>query len=572
MSEEVIGPLLKASQQLHEEKYRDENESFYEAMCRIAAVLSDDEAHRKHLKEVLLPMKFLPAGRIQASVGKARKTAAHNCFVSQTIHDSMDSIMDAAKSAAQTMRLGGGIGYDFSRIRPEKDRIVTLDSSASGPVSFMEIFDSLCKTILSAGHRRGAMMGVLRVDHPDIETFIRAKQKKGALLNFNISVGITDDFIKAVVEGDKFPLVFGGRVYKMVDARGLFDEIMRSNWDWAEPGVLFLDRINEQNNLHYLEKIEATNPCAEQPLPPNGACLLGSFNLTKYVAHSFNDNKKWVFNFEEFRKDIPPVIRMMDNVIDYAVYPLPEQEVEAKSKRRMGIGVAGLANAGEAVAGPYGSPEFLTFTKAVLGILRDTSYITSVSLAIEKGAFPAFDRHLYSEGDFLKTLPEDIQEDVFNYGIRNSHLLSIAPTGTISFCADNISSGIEPVFAHTVDRIIQSDDGPRTTRVRDYGSRVFAVDGLCADKLSVDAHLSVLVTAQGYVDSSVSKTINVGSDVTFDEFKTIYLKAWKLGAKGCTTYREAGKRFGILKRVDEEAEPEGTACFVDPATGKKECE
>jgi len=568
------GPKLAASQQLQKEKHRGPNESFYESKCRVAGVLCDDEGHRQAIKEILLDQRFLEAGRIQATVGLEKDTTPYNCFVSGTIEDSLDDIMDKAKESAITQQKGGGIGYDFSTIRPSGDRIVSLGSTASGPLSFMEIFDAVCGTIVSAGHRRGAQMGVLRVDHPDIELFIRAKQNEGSLKNFNLSVGVTDEFMTAVLDDTDFNLVFEDRVYKTLRAKELWDEIMRSTWDWAEPGVLFIDTLNKMNNLWYCEDIAATNPCAEQPLPPNGACLLGSFNLTKYVVGGYCEAEGvyYNFNFEQFKHDIPHIVRMIDNVIDYATYPLPEQEHEAKSKRRMGLGVTGLANAGEAVAGAYGTREFIDFTEQVLTILRDTAYRTSVSLAVEKGSFPMYHGD-YCNSEFIGDLPKDIQEDIQKHGIRNSHLLSIAPCGTISFCADNISSGIEPVFSHTVDRIVQTPEGPTTVRVSDYGSRVFGVEGATADGLSVAAHLGVLTTTQGYIDSAVSKTVNVGDGVTFNEFKDIYMTAWQGGAKGCTTFRASGKRFGIMhKVVDEPVDKEGAACYYDPDTGKKECE
>jgi len=570
------GPKLVAAQQIQKEKHRGPNESFHESKCRVAGTLCDDESHRQAIKEILLDQRFLEAGRVQATVGLEKDTTPYNCFVSGTIEDSMDSIMDRAKEAAETMRKGGGIGYDFSNIRPSGDRIVSLGSTASGPLSFMEIFDAVCNTIVSAGHRRGAQMGVLRVDHPDIELFIRAKQNEGKLKNFNLSVGITDEFMECVKADTSFDLKFEGKIYKTVRAVDLWDEIMRSTWDWAEPGVLFIDQLNRMNNLWYCEDIAATNPCAEQPLPPNGACLLGSFNLTKYVTRVILDDhgKTWrhEFDFEQFKHDIPHIVRMIDNVIDYATYPLPAQEHEAKSKRRMGLGITGLANTGEACAGSYGTKNFIEFTERVLTILRDTAYRTSVALAVEKGAFPEFTKD-YLSSAFVLTLPEDIQEDIATHGIRNSHLLSIAPCGTISFCADNISSGIEPVFSHTTDRIIQTPEGPTTVRVSDYGHRVFGVEGATADSLSVADHLGVLTTTQRYIDSAVSKTLNVGDDVTFKEFKEIYMTAWQEGAKGCTTFRVSGKRFGIMhKVVDEPAETEGAACYYDPETGKKECE
>lgn len=579
------GPTLPISKEIHQMKYRSEGETFKEAMARVADTLKDDEEHFNVLKDILYNQRFLPAGRVQAAMGSPRVTTPYNCFVSNTIDDSFDSIMDRAKEAAETMRLGGGIGYDFSTLRPRGANISTLDSRSSGPVSFMGIYDSLCKTIASAGHRRGAQMGVLRVDHPDIEEFITAKTNHDNLTQFNISVGITDSFMEAVKNDDSFELVFDGRVYKTVQARGLWDKILRCTWDWAEPGVLFIDRMNKKNNLWYCETIAATNPCGEQPLPPYGACLLGSFNLVKYVKEgSLTNFSEYVFDYQAFKHDIEPVVRAMDNVVDKATYPLPEQEEEAKSKRRMGLGVTGLANAGEACGYAYGSPQFLKFVEEVMRTLRDTAYRSSIALSVEKGSFPMFDTRLL-DSEFAKTLPEDIREDIREYGLRNSHLLSIAPTGTISLSADNVSSGIEPVFSHSYDRTIQTFEGPKIEKVEDYGVRVFGVKGVTADDLSVNSHVDVLTTASRYVDSACSKTINVGSNVTWDGFKDVYGRAYEGGASGCTTFRSAGKRYGILNAnaaedVAEEPEvqedkdfvDEGAACFFDPATGRRTCE
>jgi ribonucleoside-diphosphate reductase alpha chain len=489
--------------------------------------------------------------------------------------------MDAARRAAETMRLGGGIGYDFSTLRPRGAMIKSLESKSSGPLSFMGIFDAVCKTIASAGHRRGAQMGVLRVDHPDIEEFVTAKNNMTALTDFNISVGVTDKFMTAVKEGTDFDLVFNGEVRKTVDARALWDKIMRSTWDWAEPGILFIDRINNKNNLHYCETIAATNPCGEQPLPPNGACLLGSFNLVKYVV---DHDGKYVFNMNQLRNDIPHVVRAMDNVVDRATYPLREQELEAKSKRRMGLGVTGVANAIEALGFHYGSERFLQTLEEIMGVIRDVAYTTSVELAIEKGAFPLFTQ-AYLDSDFAKTLPDNIRDLISDFGIRNSHLLSVAPTGTISLSADNVSSGIEPPYNLFYDRKIQEFDGERTERVEDYGYRVFKVEGKTANELSVFDHVKVLNVASKFVDSACSKTCNVGDDVSWEDFKKIYMDAYDGGASGCTTFRASGKRMGILSSssseeiVDEDVieetqdfVDEGGACYFDPATGLRKCE
>ena len=579
--EQDYGPTLEVSKWIHEEKYRGQGETFKDAMTRVAEALKDNESHFNNFRTILYNQRFLPAGRVQSAMGAPRRVTPYNCFVSSTIEDSMDGIMDAARRAAETMRLGGGIGYDFSTLRPRGAMIKSLESKSSGPLSFMGIFDAVCKTIASAGHRRGAQMGVLRVDHPDIEEFVTAKNNMTALTDFNISVGVTDKFMTAVKEGTDFDLVFNGEVRKTVDARALWDKIMRSTWDWAEPGILFIDRINNKNNLHYCETIAATNPCGEQPLPPNGACLLGSFNLVKYVV---DHDGKYVFNMNQLRNDIPHVVRAMDNVVDRATYPLREQELEAKSKRRMGLGVTGVANAIESLGFHYGSERFLQTLEEIMGVIRDVAYTTSVELAMEKGAFPLFRRE-YLDSDFAKTLPDNIRDLINDYGIRNSHLLSVAPTGTISLSADNVSSGIEPPYNLFYDRKIQEFDGERTERVEDYGYRVFKVAGKTANELSVFDHVKVLNVASKFVDSACSKTCNVGDDVSWEDFKKIYMDAYDGGASGCTTFRASGKRMGILSSssseeiVDEDVieetqdfVDEGGACYFDPTTGLRKCE
>lgn len=557
----VYGPVTPLSQELHAEKYRPTGESFRDAMLRIAGALQDYPEHFHTFKDILYAQRFLPAGRIQTSVGSLRRTTAFNCFLSGVIEDSMGSIMQRAAEAAETMRLGGGIGYDFSRLRPRGERIKSLDSKASGPISFMGIYDAICQTIASAGHRRGAQMAVLRVDHPDILEFIRAKRNDDKLQGFNISVGVTDEFMQCLEYKRGFDLRFDGKVYETVDPQYLWDEIMRSTWDWAEPGILFIDRINKSNNLYYCETIEATNPCAEQPLPPFGACLLGSFNIAKYVANGR-------FDWSQFIADIPPVVRALDNVIDRTIYPLKEQETEAKQKRRMGIGVTGMANAIEAMGHPYGTDSYLQAQDEILRTLRDKCYSASVDLAIEKGPFPLYDER-YLKSEFIGRLPIELQNRIKEHAIRNSHLTSIAPTGTISLTADNISSGIEPPFTLEYDRTIKTFDGERVERVHDYGAKFLGVKGLTADEIDAETHVNVLCRAQQWVDSSISKTCNVGSHVTYDEFKDLYLMGYKQGAKGLTTFRASGKRFGILNAVEA---PAAEACYIDPDTGKKTCD
>jgi ribonucleoside-diphosphate reductase alpha chain len=454
----------------------------------------------------------------------------------------------------------------------------------------MGIFDAVCGTVRSAGHRRGAQMGVLRVDHPDIEEFVDAKTNDHNLTNFNISVGVTDEFMDCVINNKPFDLRFSGRTYRSVSAQNLWSKILRSTWEWAEPGILFIDRINRKNNLWYCEDIVATNPCGEQPLPPYGACLLGSFNLTKYIVpcvkwtHDMSEDLGYAteFDYEQFKHDIPIVVRAMDNVVDRAIYPLPQQEYEAKSKRRMGLGITGVANAIEGLGWKYGSRKFLEELEIIMTVLRDTAYTTSVSLAIEKGKFPMYDERLL-ESEFAQTLPPSIRELISTYGLRNSHLLSVAPTGTISLSADNISSGIEPVFSLGYTRTIQTFDGARTVDVTDYAHREWGVTGRVANDLSVFDHVGVLTTASHFVDSACSKTCNVANNVTWEEFKDVYMRAYLGGASGCTTFRAAGKRFGVLNASADEEEAvieagddreidEGAACYFDPSTGIRTCE
>ncbi|MDC0564525.1 adenosylcobalamin-dependent ribonucleoside-diphosphate reductase [Alphaproteobacteria bacterium] len=561
------GPQTRLSDEIDTQKYRQTGEDFYSKVVRIADALKDNDEHFDQFKRVLRDMRFLPAGRVQNAMGSTRQTTAFNCFVSGIVEDSMESVMAKATEAAETMRRGGGIGYDFSRIRPRGDRIKSLESQASGPISFMGIFDAVCKTVASSGARRGAQMGVLRIDHPNIEQFITAKNNSDQLTGFNISIGVTDEFMEHLEQEKPFPLRFNGEVYREVDPVALWNMVMLSTYEWAEPGILFLDRINEMNNLHYCETIEATNPCAEQALPPYGACLLGSFNLTQYV----NMEEKG-FNYDQFKQDIHVVVRAMDNVIDRTIYPLPQQEAEAKAKRRMGLGVTGLANAAEMIGMPYASDEFMGFTEAVLTMLRDETYSCSSDLATEKGSFPLYDWEKYLESKYVQTFPDWLKNKIETGGMRNSHLTSIAPTGTISLTADNVSSGIEPPFALFYDRTIQQFDGAQTERVKDYAYR-HGVSGRTANEITAQEHLAVLALSQRFIDSAVSKTCNVGDQVTYDEFKTLYYDAWKAGCKGITTFRAAGKRYGILNEANDNEEPtDAEACFIDPSTGQKSCE
>lgn len=576
-----MGPQTRVGDYFHAMKYRGEGESFRESNNRVAASLKDNDPHYHAFREITGAMRFMPGGRIQSAMGAARATTPYNCYVSGTIEDSFvhgeGNIMQRATEAAATMRMGGGIGYDFSSLRPRGASIRKLQSHSSGPISFMNIFDAVCKCVASSGHRRGAQMGVMRVDHPDIEEFLHAKQNTDQLTGFNLSIAVTDEFMEAVRDRQPFFLRWGGEVYKEVDAAALWEAIMRSTWDWAEPGVLFIDAINRLNNLSYCETIAATNPCGEQPLPPFGACLLGSFNLAKYIKRAaparllHAADVPWTFDWDQLRADIPHVVRAMDNVVDRARYPLPQQEVEARNKRRMGLGVTGLANAGEALNFPYGSDAFLGWMEEVLKTIAVESYRASALLAKEKGAFPLYDER-YLDASFIQSLPEDVRALIKVHGIRNSHLTSIAPTGTISLCADNVSSGCEPVFDYLTSRPVNTPGGVEMVEVEDYGVTNFGVRGRRASEVTAQEHIAVLTTAQMWVDSAVSKTCNMDGSMSWEDFKGLYWSAWEGGAKGCTTFNIDGKRMALLMgKSDKSKEEPELACTIDPVTGRREC-
>ncbi len=578
----TYGPITPACDQVHAEKYRGTNESFREAMTRVASSLSDNDKHFHACRDILLGMRFMPAGRIQASVGSTKGTTPYNCFVSGTIGDSYvdghDSIMARAREAAGTMRLGGGIGYDFSTLRPRGELIKKLNSKSSGAVSFMGIFDAVGSCTASSGDRRGAQMGVLRVDHPDIEEFVRVKQNTTALTSFNISIAATDEFMRAVKAGTDFDLRYGKKIYRTIDARTLWNTIMRSTYDWSEPGILFIDTINRFNNLYYCETIAATNPCGEQPLPPHGACLLGSINLVKYLRRD-GLGSRWEFDYVQLFMDIPHIVRMMDNVVDRAKYPMNEQEEEAKSKRRMGLGVTGLANCIEALGAEYGNSQFISHEASLLSALKNTIYEASALLAKEKGSFPLYDPEQFLSGRFVESLSDETRNSIAENGIRNSHLLSIAPTGTISFSADNVSSGIEPVYDYEVERTIREFDGVRKVIVEDYGTRFLNTRGKRAADCSVHDHLRVLTTASYHIDSAVSKTCNVPNNISWEDFHAVYFTAWEAGCKGCTTHRDGNLRTGILRSVNAgeeidlpEPPPAALSCEFDPVTGRRNCE
>jgi ribonucleotide reductase alpha subunit len=737
----MAGPVTPIAQEIRQMKHMLPGESYEESIYRLAHDLSEDKEHERALEDIFGNQRFLPGGRIQAAAGTGRSVTYYNCYVSDRFDDSFEGIMRILREAGLTMRMGGGIGYDFSPLRPNGSQIISLGSKASGPVSFMEPFDALCGTISSAGHRRGAQMATLRVDHPDIVKFIDAKMNSSSLTNFNISVLVTDEFMNALYNDGHFQLKFPKRnepyrmdaygrvitgdwdVYDVVRARDLWEKIMRNTWEWAEPGVIFIDRINAMNNLWYDEYIAATNPCftgdtkvwtaegektfkelaeagtdvpvltedsagqliyrmmrqprvtrrdaklvevtlrshkgdlttvkctpnhefylksgegvradslksgdrlksayrykanskgyqklsngreevladnhvvvdvkeldytedvycgtvdetsrfflameghgvlvsncGEQPLPPHGACLLGSTNVVKYVTSDGH------FDHVKMEDDLVHVYRAMDNVIDKSLYPLEAQMHEAKSKRRMGLGVTGMANALEKLGHPYASDCYLHAQGEILRYNRDVLYSASADQARSKGSFDRLDRELFMQGRFIQGLPEHIRNKIERHGIRNSHLTSIAPTGTISLAADNVSGGIEPPFSLEYNRVIQEWDGPRTEKVQDYAWRVWGVDGKTSGEIAAKDHVAVLTNAQQYVDSAVSKTCNVSPDMPWEEFKNLYIQAYEGGAKGCTTFNPGGGRQGILND-----ENEGAACTLDPDTGARSC-
>jgi ribonucleoside-diphosphate reductase alpha chain len=569
------------------EKYAKNDEaSIDEVRRRVARALAqvETEERRAHWERRFLQAQvdgFIPAGRIASAAGINLQATLINCFV-QPVGDSISEVVDgrpgiytALLEAAETMRRGGGVGYDFSAIRPKGAEVKGTRSRASGPLSYMRVFDRSCETVESAGSRRGAQMGVLRIDHPDVEDFVRAKDQ-GDLTNFNISVGVTDEFMQAVEKDLEFDLVHrsppskkthqradGLWIYKKIRARDLWDQIMRSTYDHAEPGILFLDRMNRDNNLYYCETIEATNPCAEQPLPPYGCCCLGSIDLTRYVSAPFTEQAK--FDFAHFAKTVEVSIRMLDNVLDVTAWPLELQHKEAMAKRRVGLGFTGLGDALIMLRLKYDTDEARQMAARISEAMRDAAYHGSVELARERGAFPLFNADLYLSGtSFATRLPAAIKEEIKKHGLRNSHLLSIAPTGTISLAfADNASNGIEPPFSWTYTRKKRMADGTlKEFPVEDHAWRRYKASGadmenlppyfVTALELSALSHEQMVAAVAPYVDTSISKTVNVPEDYPYGEFQDLYLHAWKSGLKGLATYRP-NKVLGSVLSVGKEA-------------------
>jgi ribonucleoside-diphosphate reductase alpha chain len=531
--------------------------------------------------------QFLPGGRIQAGAGTGRRVTLFNCFVMGTIEDSIDGIFDGLKEGALTMQQGGGVGYDFSTLRPQGTPAKAVGGVASGPVSFMRIWDAMCGTLLSTGARRGAMMATLRCDHPDIATFIEAKQTPGQLRNFNLSVLVTDDFMHAVKGNAQWALVFPEardgtsgagetvlrrwsgtrapvpcRIYGRVPARELWDKLMRATYAYAEPGVLFIDRINRLNNLWYREHISATNPCGELPLPPYGACDLGSVNLTAFVHEPFTSGAS--LDLDAIAATTRLAVRMMDNVVDVSRFPLSQQAEMARGARRIGLGLTGLADTLIMLGLHYGEAPARDLAARVMRTICHTAYQCSIELAREKGTFPFFERERYLAGEYVQSLPPDIQEGIARFGLRNSHLTAIAPTGTISLLANNISSGIEPVYDfHYKRRVLEADGGTREHELTNYALerwRALRADAplprtfVSAHELAPAAHLDMQAALQPYVDSSISKTINVPVDSPFERFKDIYHYAFEHGLKGCTTYRPNTVTGAVLEASAENAQ------------------
>ncbi len=548
------------------------DKSVEDSWRRVAHALAEPEsdggAAADIFYEALSDFRFLPAGRILAGAGSGRDVTLFNCFVMGTIPDSMAGIFQHLKEAALTMQQGGGIGYDFSTLRPKGAPVHGVGSDASGPISFMDVWDAMCRTIVSAGYRRGAMMATLRCDHPDIEEFIDAKQAPGRLRMFNLSVLISDDFMTAVKTDASWDLVFGGTTYRTMAARDLWDRIMRSTYAFAEPGVIFIDRINSLNNLDYAETIQATNPCGEQPLPPYGACLLGSINLARLVENPFTAQAS--IDLAALDTLVGTAVTMLDNAIDVSQFPLPAQQVEARDKRRIGLGITGLADALIMCRARYGSGAAITLTERWLRTLTNSAYNASADLAARKGTFPLYDKQRYKDRPFITGLSKQVRAKIAKHGLRNALLTSIAPTGTISIFADNVSSGIEPVFSFRHTRNLLMPDGSRKAeQVTDYAYTLFhrlhgedtALPDYFVDamQLSPADHLVMQAAAQKYIDSSISKTINCPEDISFESFSEIYRQAYELGCKGCTTYRPNPVTGAVLEAATPaKAQPQET--------------
>ncbi len=581
----VLDTMAPISAQIWDSKYRLKDEtgtpvdqSVEDMWRRVARALAEVEKEpgtwEAPFYEALRDFRFIPAGRILSGAGTARRVTLFNCFVMGDIEDDLGKIFSHLREAALTMQQGGGIGYDFSSLRPKGALVRGVGADASGPLSFMDVWDSMCRTIMSAGARRGAMMAVMRCDHPDIEDFIAAKREKGRLRNFNLSVLVTDDFMTALEQDADWDLRFDGKVYRTLRARELWDKITRATYDYAEPGVIFIDRINKRNNLYYCETIHATNPCGEQPLPPYGACLLGSINLARLVREPFSAEAH--IDEAELAGLVGMAIRMMDNTIDASGFPLEQQRVEADAKRRIGLGMTGLADALMMCGQRYGSIEAAAQAKDWAKQVERAAYLASARLAEEKGAFPLYDRAKYLAGETVAALDEDVREAIGEHGIRNALLTSIAPTGTISLVADNVSSGVEPVFALAYTRkVLQRDGTRREEEVTDYALRLWRAKFgeqaalpdyfVTAQDLNPAEHVRMQAAVQAHVDSAISKTVNVPEDISFEAFQEVYLDAYRSGCKGCTTYRPNDVTGSVLSVTPEKPAAPAPMVQHDPS-------
>ena len=531
----------------------------------LAAVEPDDrrDAWRDRFLYALRDFRFIPAGRILAGAGSTRELTLFNCFVMGTIPDDMGGIFAHLREAALTMQQGGGIGYDFSTIRPKGALVRGVGADASGPISFMDVWDSMCRTIMSAGSRRGAMMGTLRCDHPDIEDFVSVKQDPARLRMFNLSVLVTDAFMEAVRADREWSLVFADETYETLPARDLWERIMRATYDYAEPGVIFIDRINRANNLWYCETIQATNPCGEQPLPPYGACLLGSINLAQLVKHPFTSKAE--LDMAALAELVPVAVRMLDNAIDASGFPLEAQRKEAEAKRRIGLGITGLADALVMCGATYGAEDARALTEQWMAALQVHAYRASADLAEERGPFPLFDADKYLQGEMVARLPQDLRARIAEVGIRNALVTSVAPTGTISLLANNVSSGLEPIYSREYTRhVLEADGARRQETVTDYAVDLFRrLKGPDAPlppgfvdvgDLTPESHVGMQAAVQRHIDAAVSKTINVPADIPFEAFKDVYRQAYDLGCKGCTTYRPNPVTGAVLESGEPSAD------------------
>ena len=599
------------------EKYAKNGERDADSIyCRVAAAVA--QAEKPEQRDVwatryLANMRAgaIGAGRIMSAAGTDIKATLINCFVQPVgdaiqgfDEDGLPGIYEALKEAAETMRRGGGVGYDFSHIRPSRALVNGTASMASGPCSYIDVYDKSCATVESAGARRGAQMGVLRITHPDQAEFITAKRTPGRWNNFNVSVSVTDDFMDALIKGEKIELFHKAKpcddlieegayqradgmwVYRVADAKEIWESVMRSAYDFAEPGILFLSKINTDNNLWYCETIEATNPCGEQPLSNYACCDLGPIILPKFIRNPFGIEGEASFDYAGFAKAVATHVRFLDNVLDITYWPLEQQRKEAMSKRRIGVGFTGLGNALSMLKLRYNSTEGRAVAEMISECMRNAAYEASVELAKERGAFPLFDADKYlTPGTFASRLPADLQAKIRTYGIRNSHLLSIAPTGTVSLAfADNASNGIEPAFSWTYNRKKRQKDGTKKVYpVQDHAYRVYSeLMGRLVDtaelpdyfvnalEMSADEHIAMMKTVQPYIDTSISKTVNVPVDMPYENFKDMYLQAWRAGLKGLSTYRP-NDTLGSVLEVTPKAEapaaapaPKAVGPLIDP--------